>query len=267
MALIGFSLAIVMGLILGLLGGGGSILTVPILVYFFGVSAVMATGYSLLVVGLTSLVGAARYYKDDLIDFRIAFLFSVPSMVGVFISRKFLLPALPDAVSLFSSTVTKDQFIMGIFALLVLAISGFMFKAKEVDRSIEKERPALSKKSDFAIIIVGAFLMACLTGFVGAGGGFMIVPALMLLANVPLRKAIATSLVIISFKSLAGFVGDLSEGLPFDWHFLSIFIGITMIGVFLGAVLNKRIPAPILRKGFAYFVFVMGLFIVVNEIF
>jgi uncharacterized protein len=264
METLGYFLAVVMGMVLGLLGGGGSILTVPILVYFFGLPAAIATGYSLLVVGITSLVGSVKYYRERLIDFRIALLFAIPSMIGVLVSRKYLLPVLPDNMSVFSLGVTKDQVIMLFFAVLVLVISVFMFKAKEEDAN--KDSQASISKNKLYWIALEGFLVGVITGFVGAGGGFMIVPALMLLANVPLRKAIATSLVIISLKSLAGFVGDLSEGSQFDWYFLSVFVSITMIGVLLGTVLNKKMPVLVLRKGFAYFVFGMGLLIVVKEL-
>ena len=246
MDILGYILAIVMGLVLGLLGGGGSILTVPILVYFFGISATVSTGYSLLVVGLTSLVGAVKYYKEKLINMRVVFLFALPSMAGVLVARKYLLPALPDVVSIAAFHIPKDQIIMLTFAFLVLAISIFMLKAKDKDESNKKV--GLSKYNRMILISIEGFLVGCITGFVGAGGGFMIVPALILLANVPLREAIATSLVIIALKSLAGFVGDLSEGVYFDWVFLSVFIGFTMLGVVLGTMLNKKINCIAILK-------------------
>jgi uncharacterized protein len=265
MDILGYFLAIIMGLVLGLLGGGGSILTVPILVYFFGLPATLATGYSLLVVGLTSLLGAYKYYREKLIDFKVAALFAIPSMGGVLVSRKYLLPSLPDTISIGAFITNKDQVIMITFAVLVLVISAFMLKAKDSDSSSQKKES--SKTKDLILISVEGFIVGCVTGFVGAGGGFMIVPALILLAKVPLRKAIATSLIIISLKSLAGFLGDLSEGVVFDWQFLTVFIGFTLSGVMLGTILNKKIPVTTLRKSFAYFVFIMGLFIVSKELF
>ncbi|RAP38988.1 permease [Candidatus Marinamargulisbacteria bacterium SCGC AAA071-K20] len=265
MDLIGSLLAIIMGFILGLLGGGGSILTVPILAYFFGFTAVVATGYSLFVVGITSLLGSVKYYKEQLIDFKIAALFSIPSMIGVFISRKYFLPMLPEVMTIGSISLEKNQVIMGLFAMLVLVISGFMFRAKDESSNTSQTKKPLHFR-DLLLISVGGFLMACLTGFVGAGGGFIIVPALVLLARLSLRKAIATSLVIISFKSFAGFLGDLLGGLVFDWSFLLNFIMFTMVGVLLGTIFNKRVPVSVLRKGFAYFVFVMGIFIVLKEL-
>jgi len=261
---IGYLLAVLMGLVLGLLGGGGSILTVPILVYFFGVSATVATGYSLLVVGVTSAIGAIRYYKDELIDFKVSILFAIPSMIGVLVARKYLLPSVPDRVSLSILSVSKDQVIMLAFAILVLVISIFMLKAKERDEECVLTRTP--QKRNLPLIGVEGFVVGLLTGFVGAGGGFMIVPALILLAKVPLRIAIASSLVIISLKSLSGFLGDLSEGMSFDWMFLMTFIGFTMAGVLMGTLVNQKMPVTLLRKGFAYFVFLMGVLIVLKEL-
>jgi uncharacterized membrane protein YfcA len=264
MEIIGYFLAILMGFILGLLGGGGAILTVPILVYFFGIPAVLATGYSLLVVGLTSALGSIKYYRDNLIDFRVAIWFSIPSMLGVFLSRKYVLPIIPENFSVFKYIFNKDQVIMLAFALLVLLIALFMFKSKEPNKDVNQQLK--HKKINPIKISFGGLFVGIITGFFGAGGGFIIVPSLMLLANITLRKAIATSLLVIALKSLAGLASDRSEGISLDWYFLSIFMGFTICGVILGSLLNNRISIAILRKGFAYFVFVMGLLIVVKEL-
>lgn len=265
MEFIGYILAIVMGIVLGLLGGGGSILTVPILVYFFAVPAALATGYSLFIVGITSLLGSVKYITAKKVDFKVAFLFALPAMLGVFVSRKFIVPLLPDLISIASFTVSKDQLILFAFAVLVLVISVFMLTAKDRDEQVNRIHISPIKK--MSLIALEGLGVGAVTGFVGAGGGFMIVPALMLLGNVPLKRAIATSLVIISMKSLLGFVTDLSEGVLIDWHFLIVFSGITLVGVVLGTLINSRIQATILRKVFAYFVFIMGVLIILKELF
>lgn len=265
MIFLGYILAVFMGAILGVLGGGGSILTVPILVYFFNIPASLATGYSLLVVGLTSAIGAYRYYTQNLLNFKIAFMFSLPSVVGVLFARKIVLPAFPNELFFMDLSLSKDAFIMISFSILVIVISLFMFKAKEPS----KTETGNQKTSRVNLLLIGleGFFVGALTGFVGAGGGFMIVPALVLFGNIALREAIATSLLIISIKSLSGVVGDLTESVVFDWSFIAIFFAITTVGVILGARLNTVIEVSKLRKGFAYFVLLMGILILSKEIF
>ena len=260
---LGYSLAGVMGLILGLLGGGGSILTVPVLVYCFGVPAALATGYSLLIVGVTSGLAAIRYIPEKLLDFRVATLFAIPSILGVLLSRMWILPMVPEQVPVLGNIVSKDQLILFVFSLLIIFISFFMFKSKDAEKleACASDGHAVS----YPLIVVEGLVVGTVTGFVGAGGGFMIVPALVLFANIPLRRAIATSLLIISSKSLIGFGGDLIEGLHFDWGFLTVFLGITLLGTMIGTKLNSKIHPEKLRQAFAYFVFVMGVFILIKE--
>lgn len=263
--IVGYGFAVLMGVVLGLLGGGGSLLTVPILVYLFKIPAITATGYSLVIVAGTSLFGAIPYLRQTLVDFKIAALFAVPSMIGVFSARKWLLPALPEEMTVGLFSFTNDQFVLVIFAVLVLIISVFMLKKKS---GVKKAGPSRFPKWSFPIVVgVEGLFVGIVTGFVGAGGGFMIVPALMFFANLPLRNAIATSLVIISLKSFVGFWGDVSSGVTFDWVFLMSFIAVTSLGVVLGAIVNKKIPVEWLRKGFAYLVMVMGVFIILKEVY
>lgn len=260
MLTIGFLLASVMGLILGLMGGGGSILTVPILVYLFKIPATSATGYSLFVVGLTSLIGAIRFSRHGLLDYKVAFLFSLPSMIGVWLSRRFILPHLPHMLSLGSLSFSKDQLIMVCFSVMVLLISFFMFHARTEDISSKKAH-------SFGILAIEGVGLGLITGFIGAGGGFMIVPALMFFAKLSLKTAIATSLLIIATNSLSGVAGDIVSGVYFDWPFLIRFVGCTLLGVVVGTSLNKHISPIKLRRWFAYFVMIMGLFILIKESF
>lgn len=264
MVLIGFILAIVMGLILGLLGGGGSILTVPILVYFFDVSATLATGYSLFIVGATSLIAALKYRRDNLLDIKVATLFSIPSVVGVLVSRLWVLPLVPSKLNLMSFTCSKDQLILFVFSALIIVIALFMFRSK--DPGTQKESVEVKGPVSLFLIGIEGFLVGGTTGFVGAGGGFMIVPALTLLAKIPLKKAIATSLLIISAKSLIGFFGDLVGGVVFDWSFLFSLLILTLIGTLIGTKLSNKISAKNLRKGFAYFILIMGVLIMIKEL-
>ena len=264
MLLIGGMLTIVMGLILGLLGGGGSILTVPILVYFFDVSATLATGYSLFIVGVTSFIGALRYRRDQLLDIRVAILFSIPSIVGVLVSRIWLLPLVPSQLNMMRFTITKDQLILFVFSILIIVIAIFMFRSK--DPNLQKERVDIKGPVSLFLIAIEGFFIGGLTGFVGAGGGFMIVPALTLFAKVPLKKAIATSLLIISAKSIIGFLGDLVGGVVYDWTFIFSLLILTLFGTVIGTTLNHKISAKNLRNGFAYFIMIMGIFILIKEL-
>lgn len=264
MLLIGFILAIIMGLILGLLGGGGSILTVPILVYFFDVPATLSTGYSLFIVGVTSLVGALRYRQNNLLDINMAILFSIPSVIGVLVSRLWILPLFPSELNLMGVLCSKDQVILLIFSILVIVISLFMFKSNTSNS--QKERFEAKRLVSLFLIGIEGFIIGGVTGIVGAGGGFMIVPALTLLAKIPLKKAIATSLLIISIKSMIGFFGDFVGGVVFDWSFLFYFLMLTLFGTLIGTKLNNKVSAKGLRKGFAYFILIMGILIIVKEL-
>lgn len=263
MEALGYVLSIVMGIVLGALGGGGSILTVPIFVYFFKVPAVLATGYSLLIVGATSLLAAWRYHKEQLLDYKIAFIFSIPSVLGVLLARIFILPRLAHTLQLWGMTFSKDQVILIVFSILLCVISFFMFKSK--DHQKDQNNPVHQTVFSWFAIAVEGFVVGIVTGFVGAGGGFMIVPALVLLAHIPLRTAIASSLLIISAKSLIGFLGDLSLGISYNYGLLLGVLCLTFIGAFLGTRINNLFSVSTLRKGFAVFIIVMGVFIFLKE--
>ncbi|MBO6631469.1 MAG: sulfite exporter TauE/SafE family protein, partial [Psychroserpens sp.] len=213
--LLGYLGALFIGIVLGLIGGGGSILTVPILVYLMYVNPVTATAYSLFVVGVSALVGAIRNMQKGLVDFRTAIVFAIPAFIAVYATRKFLVPAIPDTLfNIGDFLVTKDIAIMLFFAVVMLVASISMIKSKREDN---QESDAVSY--NYPLIIIEGIVVGVLTGIVGAGGGFLIIPALVLLAKLPMKKAVATSLLIIAIKSLIGFLGDV-ENLTIDWQFL-----------------------------------------------
>lgn len=258
--ILGYLGALVVGLTLGLLGGGGSILTVPILVYLLGINPVLATAYSLFVVGATSLVGAVRNMMKGMVDIKVAVVFAIPAFIAVYLTRRYLVPAIPEEI--FSSggfVLTKDLAVMLFFALIMLAASVSMIKGrkeKEVDENASLKIP---------FIVLEGSVVGVLTGIVGAGGGFLIIPALVLFANLPMKRAVATSLVIIAVKSLIGFLGDV-QTLAIDWSFLLSFTGFSILGIFLGIYLNKFIDGKSLKKGFGWFVLVMGVYIIIKEL-
>lgn len=258
--IVGFFGALIIGIVLGLIGGGGSILTVPILYYVMGVSPVIATAYSLFVVGTSSLVGAVVNAKKGMIDFRTGIVFAVPALLAVFLTRKFLVPAIPDELfSVNDFLVTKDSAIMVFFAIIMLLASYSMIKGRR-DTSTEAE----DVQYNYPLIVLEGIVVGVLTGIVGAGGGFLIIPALVLLAKLPMKKAVATSLMIIAVKSLFGFLGDV-QNTPIDWPFLLIFSVISIVGIFIGMYLNKFINGNKLKKGFGWFVLIMGIYIVLKE--
>jgi uncharacterized membrane protein YfcA len=260
--IIGFSAAILIGVSLGLIGGGGSILTVPVLVYILGVDPVLATAYSLFVVGSTSLVGAGTYMKKGLVNYKTALVFAIPSFIAVFLTRKFLVPALPDPLfTVGEAIITKNIGIMVFFALIMLAASYSMITAKKcVD--CDEDEPVVF---NFPMIALEGSVVGVITGIVGAGGGFLIIPALVLLAKLPMKMAVGTSLLIIAAKSLIGFLGDLSTQ-TIDWQLLLIFTSLSIVGIFIGSALSKKINEKILKTGFGWFVLVMGIYIITKEL-
>ncbi|MFT4857725.1 MAG: putative membrane protein YfcA [Algoriphagus sp.] len=260
--LIGFASAIIIGISLGLIGGGGSILTVPVLVYILGVEPVLATAYSLFVVGSTSLVGSFTYMKKNLVDYRTALVFAIPSFIAVFLTRKFLIPALPDPIfSISEIAISKNIAVMVFFALIMLAASYSMIKGKK-DSGIDVDTKV---KFNIPLIAVEGAVVGVITGIVGAGGGFLIIPALVLLARLPMKMAVGTSLLIISAKSLIGFLGDLGNQV-IDWKFLLIFTLLSIVGIFIGSSLSKKINENLLKQGFGWFVLTMGLYIITKEL-
>lgn len=260
--LIGFAAAILIGVSLGLIGGGGSILTVPVLVYILGVDPVLATAYSLFVVGSTSLVGAGTYMKKGLVNYKTALVFAIPSFIAVFLTRKFLVPALPDPLfSVGQAIVTKNIGIMVFFAIIMLAASFSMIRNKKCVDCDENE----PVKFNFPMIALEGSVVGVITGIVGAGGGFLIIPALVLLARLPMKMAVGTSLLIIAAKSLIGFLGDVSTQ-TIDWQMLLIFTGLSIVGIFIGSALSKKINEKILKKGFGWFVLIMGIYIIGKEL-
>lgn len=258
---LGYLGALAIGIVLGLIGGGGSILTVPVLVYLLSINPVTATAYSLFVVGTSSLVGALNNIKRKLVDFRTATVFSIPAFIAVYATRKYLVPAIPEHIfTLWGFEVTKDVGIMLFFAVIMIVASVSMIRENS-----NKDHRETKVKYNYPLIIIEGIVVGVLTGIVGAGGGFLIIPALVLLAKLPMKKAVATSLLIIAVKSLIGFIGDV-QNMDIDWVFLLIFTGLSIIGIFVGGYLNKFIDGKKLKKGFGWFVLLMGIYIIGKEL-
>ena len=263
MEILGYIGAVLMGLSLGIIGGGGSILTVPILVYLFMVEPVLATAYSLFIVGLTSLVGSVSHMRMGNIHWRTAIVFGIPSIVAVYATRAWLVPAIPDPIMESGGVVlSKAVGILILFALIMVAAAYSMIR-KSKPSSVDG---AAEVKFNYPLILAEGIVVGVVTGIVGAGGGFLIIPALVLLAKLPMKQAVGTSLIIIAAKSLIGFTGDLKGGEFIDWTFLLTFSAIAIGGIITGSILSKRIPNEKLKPAFGWFVLVMGVYIMAKEI-
>lgn len=276
MEIIGYIGAVVMGLSLGLIGGGGSILTVPILVYLFQVDAVLATAYSLFIVGLTSLVGSVSHVRLGNVHWRTAIVFGIPSIISVFLTRSYLVPMIPNPIMTFGQdpssgatlVITKSVGLLLLFAVIMVMAAYSMIKpAKKSGTDTLKNAEDVQPQFNYPLILAEGAIVGLVTGLVGAGGGFLIIPALVLLAKLPMKQAVGTSLMIIAAKSLIGFVGDMRGNEVIDWSFLGVFSSIAVVGILLGSWLSKRIPGEKLKPAFGWFVLVMGTYIIIKELF
>lgn len=257
---IGYLAALCVGLSLGIIGGGGSILTVPILIFFFHIDPVLATTYSLCIVGLTSGVGAFRYYRNGNIIFDVALLFGIPSLITVFIMRKWVVPSIPSHIcTIAHHEIIKPDLLIATFSMLMIAASLSMIRKKKTSEAEETEiatnKPLLVGQS----ILVGG-----VTGFVGVGGGFLIIPSLIMFARLPLKKAVGTSLLIMTISSLLGVTGDLVRHVAINYNFLMLFSTFTITGILAGVYLSRNIKDKILRQSFGWFVLCIGVIMIVK---
>ncbi len=264
MEILGYIGAILMGLSLGLIGGGGSILTVPILVYLFSLDAVLATAYSLFIVGLTSLVGSFSHMRMGNIHWRTAIVFGIPSILAVYATRAWLVPAIPDPILNMDTFVLRKPIgILILFALIMVAAAYSMIRKPKNKPNSGTEQAVTF---NYPLILIEGIVVGAVTGIVGAGGGFLIIPALVLLAKLPMKQAVGTSLIIIAAKSLIGFTGDLKGSEVIDWNFLLVFSAIAIGGIIAGSMLSERIPNEKLKPAFGWFVLVMGIYIIGREL-
>lgn len=264
MELLGYLASILIGISLGMIGSGGSILTVPVLVYLMNINPLLATTSSLFIVGTTSLIGGLRAYSKKLVDFKAVTEFGIPSIFSIFITRHYLLPALP--VRMFTvgkEVVTRDIFLMVIFAILMILASYSMIRNKDneaIAPVVEKDRHNKALPLIFLGLGIGV-----VTGLLGAGGGFLIIPALVLFLRLPMKMAVGTSLLIIAINSLFGFLFSLKQ-FEYNWTILLLFTLMAIAGLFVGGRLADKIPNASLKKGFGWFILIMGIAIVIKEL-
>ncbi len=258
----GYICALAIGISLGIIGGGGSILAVPVLAYLFSIDEKAATAYSLFIVGASALVGGLKQHFKGYVDWRTAIVFGIPAIVGVSLVRYFVIPALPHILfSIGDFEITRRMGMFGFFALLMIPAAFSMLKQKK-ETPINKDAIV---KYNYPLILIEGLVVGAITGMIGAGGGFLIIPALVILANVEMKVAVGTSLIIIAFKSLLGFfLGD-ALTMTIDWNFLLLFTGLSFVGIFIGSYLSNFIDGKKLKKAFGYFIFVMAIFIFYME--
>ncbi|HTN45811.1 MAG TPA: sulfite exporter TauE/SafE family protein [Flavipsychrobacter sp.] len=261
MNIAGYTASVLIGISLGLIGGGGSILTVPVLVYLFSIDAVLATVYSLFIVGTTSAIGTLSYFRKGLVSLKTAMVFGIPSIAAVFFTRTYIVPAIPQNIlSIGTFTVTKGALFMLLFAVLMIFASYSMIrKRNEVLPDTNAQKPF-----NYPLIFAQGVFTGIITGLIGAGGGFLIIPALVNLLKMPMKTAVGTSLLIIAINSLTGFAFSLAQA-SIQWTFLISVALIAISGILIGSYLSTKIDGKKLKPAFGWFVLVMGIYILLKE--
>jgi uncharacterized protein len=260
----GYIASLLIGISLGMIGGGGSILTVPALVYLMHVNPFLAATYSLFIVGTSSLAGGIRAYTKNQVDFKAITEFGFPSIFSVFIARHYLLPIIPSHFFYVGDLeITRDRLLMLVFALLMLIISFLIITDSTNEQkggSIRKER----HEKVFQLVVAG-LLVGLITGLLGAGGGFLIIPILVLYIKLPMKTAVGTSLMIVAINSLFGFLFSLKQ-FSLDWKIIIIFSLISIAGIFIGSGFAEKVPGAVLKKIFGWFILAMAIYILLKEL-
>ena len=258
--IIGYISAIIIGIILSLIGSGGSILTIPVLVYIFTIEPILATTYSLFIVGVTAFFGAIKNIKKGNVDFKIGLIFTLPSLLSIYFTRRFILPSLPQKIKITENFYYKTNELILIFLSMIMVLTA-------VSMIIKKNINTIKKEINYFIIIIEGLIIGLVTGLIGTGGGFLIIPMLVLFGGLSMKKAIGTSLIIIFLKSLIGIIGDFQLSLNIDWPFLLSFSCFSLLGVLIGLYISKFITGEKLKKIFSYFILSIAVFIFLKELY
>lgn len=265
MVALGYILGLLIGICLGVMGAGGAVLTIPVLVYLFQIDTITATFYSLFIVGITAMIGTIGYIRNQLFDGKTVIFFGIPSVISVILTTRILVPSIPEiVVSNSSYTLTKHLLLLILFAMLMIFSAIAMIRSSRV---IKKDDYSEMQKYRYGLIILQGILVGIVTGLLGAGGGFLIIPALVLLARLPMKKAVGTSLFLITLNCIIGFASKYATIEQVNWTFLLIFSGLTVAGILTGILFTKKISGEKLKKGFGYFMLVMGTFILTKELY
>ncbi|MBQ0147740.1 MAG: sulfite exporter TauE/SafE family protein [Flavobacteriaceae bacterium] len=260
---IGYIVTVLVGVTLGMMGSGGSILTVPNLVYLFGLNPVQATSYSLFIIGITSIIGSIPKIKNKLVNYRIAIIFGVPSMLAMFITRSTIMPQIPQTFQLpIFGEIAKDLLLMIAFAVVMILAAYSMITNKQEDcidcgKKMEKNTK---------LLVIQGWIIGMVSGVFGAGGGFLIIPGLVVLAKVPMKNAVATSLFLVAINSLVGFGSDYQQFSSLNWNLLALLTGLSIVGIIFGNYLSKFISSTLLKPIFGYFILVIAGLILIQEL-
>ena len=260
MEIAGYTASVLVGLSLGLIGGGGSVLTVPILVYFFAIDPVLATTYSLFIIGVTSSAGAFSHYQKGNVNLKIALIFGIPSLITVFSMRKWIMPAVPHhLMNVGHFELTKSVLLMLVFAVLMLMVSFSMIKKSKLNSKTDHQ-------INYIKLVLQSIIVGIITGFIGVGGGFLIIPSLVIFAGLSMKKAVGTSLMIMTLSSLLGVLGDILSNATINYSFLILFSAFSIIGIISGTYLTKYIQDNKLKPIFGWFILLMGSFILIRTL-
>ena len=248
--ILGFALAILIGISLGLIGSGGSILAVPTLIYVMGITPKSAIAMSLMIVGCVSLIGMIPYWRQGKISFQTVALFTPTAMIGAFLGAQLIrFPFITETVQLVT------------FAVIMFSASFFMIRKC---RSATVASMAFQEKKQHWLIPLTGFGVGILTGFVGIGGGFLMIPALVVISQLPMKEAVGSSLLMIFFNSVAGFIGYLGQ-VQLDWFILSWFTAFAILGVIVGSYSSHYIAGEKLQKGFGYFLIAVAVLMLIKR--
>lgn len=256
--ILGYVITLIVGITLGLMGSGGSILTVPNLVYLMDIKPSLATTYSLFLVGSTALIGSIKNIQNKTIDYSLLITFGLPSTLAMIVTRKYILSAIPEYIDFpILGAISKDSALMVLFAVLMILAAFTMIKSKRESKQVDTN---VSKNTSLILVFQGLSI-GLLSGLLGAGGGFLMIPGFVLLAKVPMKAAVSSSLLLVALNSLIGFGSDYALWPSLDWKMLIIMLLLSIIGIIIGGKLLQQINAEKLKKGFGYFILLMGIFV------
>lgn len=260
MEVVGYLLAFIVGLVMGLIGAGGSILSSGLMIYIFGLNPMISASYTLLNVGIISLVGSIQYYRKDLVQIRTGLLFAAPAIVTVLYMRAYVVPSIPHIIfESGSMAFSKDLFVKLVFAILMIIIAWNMITKKTV------ETQKANNLNAWMVTLIG-IIVGLLTGIVGVGGGFMIVPALLFFTGLNVKTAVGTSLFIITLNTGVGFFGDFAAGVVYNWAFLIKFISLTVLGMLISGLVVHKVQTEKIKKLFAIVMLFLGTWIIFKEL-
>lgn len=249
-----YAIAVLIGISLGLIGAGGAIVAVPAFVYLEQIPPTLASGYALFVVTVASFVGSIQYVRARLIDWRSVMAFGSTTLVSIAVARRVLLPLLPVQIS----GIPRDSVLMLAFAAMLLLAAAGMLRMPP--------RPHTGEPTHAGRLALYGLAIGVISGFLGVGGGFLMTPALVLWAGLDMKRAVATSLLLIGVNSAVGVGADLSAGVQYDWPFVLVFTGLTTAGIIAGTMMSHRIDGQRLKKGFGWFILAIGLAVAIREV-